>query len=72
MGYDVKRLRIHSIDDNKNYEIACPEDDDDMMKKFCSLVDKMRIFDLEKFHQNNIEKCKKCIYEEACDRSLIE
>lgn len=72
MGYDVKKLRIHSIDDNKNYEIACPEDDSNMMKKFCSLVNKMRIFDLEKFQQTNVEKCKKCIYEEACDRSLIE
>ena len=27
-------------------------------------------FDLNEFYQSNIEKCKKCIYEDAYDRSL--
>ena len=34
------------------------------------LVNEMRMFHLEEFHQTNALKCKKCIYEDACDRSL--
>ena len=28
-------------------------------------------FDIEKFSQRNRDKCLNCIYEPACDRSLI-
>lgn len=27
---------------------------------------------MDKFEQTNKEKCSKCIYEQACDKSLIK
>lgn len=60
-----------SMDDNKKYKIECPEENLEMKNKFEQLIKEMRTFNLEDFHQNNIEKCKNCIYEDACDRALI-
>lgn len=70
MGYEINRLRIHSMDDNKNYEIPLPVDDIQMSDKFEKLISDIRTFELEKFKQTSIEKCKNCIYEDACDRTL--
>lgn len=63
-------MEIRSIDDNKKYKIDLPEQNQEMNSKFENLVNEMRMFDLENFHQTNSLKCKKCIYEDACDRSL--
>lgn len=71
MGYDVQRLEIRSLDDNKKYRINIPDEDDEMRKRFDDLIDSMRTFELNQFYQSNEAKCKKCIYEDACDRSLI-
>lgn len=38
MGYTVDFLKIHSIDDNKNYNIALPENDLEMKQKFENLI----------------------------------
>lgn len=70
MGYAIQTLVIRSMDDNKNYKIVLPEEDPEMQKKFEQLIMEMRTFNLETFYQTNIEKCKNCIYEDACDRSL--
>ena len=70
MGYTISSLEIRSLDDNKKYKIALPNQDDAMFKKFENLISEMRTFDLENYNQDNIEKCKHCIYEDACDRSL--
>lgn len=70
MGYKIKQLFIRSMDDNKNYKISLPSEDNEMQQKFEQLIEKIRTFDLESFEQTNAEKCKNCIYEEACDRSL--
>lgn len=69
MGYEVKKIVLHSVTDNKNYLIKLPEEDKNMKKKFEKLIKDMHEFDLDKYVQNNAEKCKKCIYEPACDRS---
>lgn len=69
MGYAVDSLRIHSIDDNKNYNIDLPENDKDMKNRFEQLISDMRAFDMDKFVQENSQKCANCIYEDACDRS---
>ena len=71
MGYEVNELRIHSIDDNKNYHIDLPEQSPEMVASFQNLIIKMRNLDIDSFKQNNEEKCRHCIYESACDRSLI-
>ena len=70
MGYIVKRIRIHSITDNKNYDIKLPDEDKEMFDKFQQLIENIRIFKIEDFVQTNKEKCSKCIYEPSCDRSL--
>lgn len=71
MGYNVKKLRFHSFSDNKNYNIELPENNPEMFQKFEKLIKDMHEFDMKNFVQTNIEKCKNCIYEPACDRSLI-
>mgnify|MGYP002563393549 FL=1 len=70
MGYEVRKLEIHSIDDNRKYKIELPDDDLGMKEKFEKTLIGMRTFKMESFEQLNIEKCGKCIYEDACDRAL--
>ena len=71
MGYNVKKLSLYSLSDNKKYNVKLPEDDKGMKLKFEKLINDMHNFKIENYKQGNIEKCKKCIYEPACDRSLI-
>lgn len=70
MGYEIDKLEIRSIDNNKTYKIDLPCENVEMKDRFEELIKSINSFDLEKFQQNNIEKCKKCIYEDACDRAL--
>lgn len=71
MGYDVKQIRLHSLEDNKTYNIELPEKDIEMKNKFIKLIKDMREFTFENFKQTNRKKCEKCIYEPSCDRSLL-
>jgi CRISPR-associated protein Cas4 len=71
MGYDVKKIRFHSMVDNKNYDIKLPEEDAEMLHKFETVIEDMKQFTLDKFVQENIEKCRNCIYEPACDRGTL-
>ena len=70
MGYDVSKLEMHSIDDNKTYSIPLPEEDPEMQSRFISTITSMRNFDMSKYVQENSKKCANCIYEPACDRTL--
>ncbi len=69
-GYKVLRLRLYSMDDNKNYDIKLPENDMVMLNKFNILFKSMNEFDISAFRQNNAEKCNNCIYEPMCAFSL--
>ena len=71
MGYNVKKMRFHSIKDNKNYDIKLPYENIDTDNKFRTLIKEIHNFDIHKFQAQNIEKCKNCIYEPSCDRSLL-
>ncbi len=71
MGYEVKKLRFYSMADNKTYSVKLPEEDEDMFHKFEKVICDIRNFDMNGFTQDNIEKCRKCIYEPSCDRGLI-
>lgn len=71
MGYDVNKIVIHSLCDNKNYQIPLPENNEVMLKKFKDTVTAIHEFKMEEFTQDNKDKCKNCIYESACDRGLI-
>lgn len=72
MGYRIEKIELYSMDDHKTYDIKLPENDEKMFAKFNSTIDKMKHFVLEDFAQDNIDKCKRCIYEPACDRSGLE
>ena len=71
MGYDVNKLEIYSMDDNKTYKIPLPEDNGEMLTKFEKVVSEIRAFSMSDFVQTNVSKCQHCIYEPACDRTLI-
>lgn len=71
MGYKVRKIQFHSMVDNKTYQVKLPKDDFDMLKKFEETVEKIKHFSIGNFQQHNIEKCRNCIYEPACDRGLI-
>lgn len=70
MGYTVKQLRFYSSDDNKVYPVPLPEDDVQMFEKFKATNKAMQNFDMNAFVPHNEEKCKKCIYNDFCDRPL--
>lgn len=72
MGYSVKRIELYSMDDNKTYIIPLPENDKQMYNKFKKIIEDITFFNIEEFIQTNSNKCKHCIYEPACDRSLME
>ncbi len=71
MGYQVSKLRIYSMDDNKNYDILLPEEDPQKKLGFEELIRDMRSFDLEGYRPTNAKKCATCIYADACDRALV-
>lgn len=71
MGYDVKSLWIISYDDNKKYRIPLPYENEEYLLKFNKTIDEMRNFRIENFQQINSDKCKNCVYENICDRSLL-
>ncbi len=71
MGYEVKKLKFYSMIDNKNYSIKLPDENPEMFSRFEEIILLIKKFSLENFKQINIEKCKNCIYEPACDRGLI-
>ncbi len=70
MGYQVHKLALHSMEDNKRYFIALPEDDSERMTGFEGLIDAINTFEFSAFRQTNPLKCKNCIYEPFCDRSM--
>ena len=71
MGYKISRIRLYSYDDNKVYKINLPEEDPIMFKKFEKLIYDIKNFRFDGFLQTNKKKCLNCIYEPACDRSLL-
>jgi CRISPR-associated exonuclease Cas4 len=71
MGYSVKKLKIYSMSDNKGYMIPLPSEDPEMEAKFLQTISDMHAFVLDDYHQTNKSKCMRCIYEPACDRSLL-
>ena len=72
MGYEVRTIRVYSMDDNKNYDITVPEDDPDMMSRFEDTIRDMHIFNPEDYVQSNPCKSSNCIYEPMCGSSPLE
>jgi len=72
MGYTINRLRVHSMDDNKNYDIIKPEEDPEMMSMFEDTIREMHTFKPDNYVQTNPCKCSNCIYEPMCGSSCLE
>ena len=72
MGYEVKRIRLYSYDENKMHTIPLPEDDPEMLKKFEQTIKDISTFTFDGFTQSNSLKCQKCIYEPMCSFSKVE
>ena len=72
MGYNVRKIRLYSYDDNKIYPIELSSENNMMRVKFDKLLDTMHSFDLNGYIPVTKEKCENCIYSPLCDRSLAE
>lgn len=65
MGFEVKKLLIHSLEDNKRYVIDLPIGEE--LKKFENLIEEIKNYDISNDKTKpNPEKCKNCIYSELC------
>ncbi len=65
-GIAVKKLSLYSIENNKKIAVDLPVDDEEMLKNFENLIEEIRAFSIDDFKAKNIEKCKQCIYSNAC------
>ena len=70
MGYQVNKLFIYSMNDNKKYFIPLPENNPEKEREFKNLLKKMHSFQLEDSFSPNKNKCKSCIYQNLCDCGL--
>lgn len=70
MGYSVKKLVLHSYEDNKNYPIPLPVDSGELFEKFENTIRQMNTFCLDAYQPSSPQKCQNCIYSDLCDRSL--
>ncbi len=65
MGYEVKKIFLHSLKDNKRYVITIPKKDE--IEEFESLLERIWQYRLEHRFQQNPKKCRQCIYNTLCD-----
>lgn len=67
MGFEVKKLYIHSLSDNKRYEVEKPSGVEEY--RFTKNIESMNCFNLLNFDRSaNPNKCAKCIYRELCNQ----
>ncbi|AIZ56869.1 hypothetical protein Mpt1_c09960 [Candidatus Methanoplasma termitum] len=72
MGYEIEKIRVYSMDDNKSYDITVPEEDPVMTHKFEETILDMHTFNPDDYVQTNPCKCSNCIYEPMCGSSSLE
>lgn len=70
MGFDIKEIYIYSLDTNKKFLILLPDEDTNMKIKFERTIEEIKNFNIEKFEQENINKCKMCIYYLLCNQDV--
>jgi recB family exonuclease len=70
MGYEVEKLKLYSLDDNKVYEIPLPNEEE--IQTFEAFLQEYKRFDPRNSDfKAQLDKCQNCIYAELCDRSLV-
>ena len=68
MGFEVEKLSLYSMDDNKSYEVTLPERDLQMYRSFCDLIESIQNYRLmETPFTPKPAKYAGCIYRELCD-----
>ena len=72
MGFEIKKLKLYSMDDNKSYNIKLPSENQEKLANFDKLIQDMQNFDLNDDFDPNPNKCRFCIYRHLCDYSAIE
>lgn len=65
MGYEVEKMFLYSMTDNKKYEIDLPKEAE--LEKFEKIIDEIKDFNiLNNNYEKNLAKCARCIYKELC------
>jgi len=67
MGYEVKKLRLYSMDDNRVYPVKTPREDPQRQRQFEILIEKIKHYNPGDSLQINPNKCTRCIYNPVCD-----
>ncbi len=70
-SYEVKSIRVHSLDDNRIYPIPLPEDDTETDERFRNLILKIHEFEMGDDFILNEAKCSRCIYQPMCFYSEV-
>lgn len=70
MGYRVQSMRLHSLKDNRNYEIALPGPED--VRSFEAVLRDINDYQLDSPFSPNHNKCVRCIYASLCDVCPIQ
>lgn len=60
MGYEVEKLFLHSLADNKRYPVLLPAEREE--KRFGFFVGEMRAFDIRQYKNHRCKKCANSIY----------
>lgn len=69
MGYSVNKIFLHSLADNKRYQVEKPRGE--RLKKFEITIESIKNFDLMNYQKkSNRHKCEKCIYKNLCNRNI--
>lgn len=69
MGYVVDGLKIHSLVDNRNYDIPLPQPEE--WGEFLKVIETMQTADPASFPlQENLAKCRGCIYRPLCRNDI--
>jgi len=68
MGYEVKKMSLYSLVDNKKYNTIMTKN---KIVKFNKILKNMRDFDLSNSNKcSNYDKCDNCIYRELCCKDV--
>lgn len=69
MGYEVEKLVVHSLKNNKRFLISLPDQSE--LQAFEILINDLQTFNLREESALRISsnKCKRCIYSPLCERA---
>jgi CRISPR-associated protein Cas4 len=60
MGYPIEKLFLHSLEDNKRYEVPIPDAQEKVALE--KLIADIRGFDMSKVHTHTCTRCEESIY----------